>query len=136
MNKMTETTTIKMLEQGRVKFAYDCAKKGNKIQASKEYKAYSKKMLALIKTNGLGATLAFIMTKSEDDENKKGYAYKLLYNQTKEWLKRDTKKLIELNENEDLVEKIISLDSSLYRAVTNEVITLFKWISRFADGLK
>lgn len=123
------------LEQGRAKFAYDCALKGSEISKKKEYKAYSKKLLALIKTNGLGATFAFINAKSNKNKHKTGYAYKLIYDQTATWLRKDEKNLIVLKKDEDLVEKIITLDSAHYRAVTNEVLAFFRWVSRFADGL-
>ncbi|RKX56013.1 MAG: type III-B CRISPR module-associated protein Cmr5 [Thermotoga sp.] len=134
---MNNTTTMKGIEQGRAKFAYKCAKKGSEIE-KKEYKSYVsyvKKIPMLIKTNGLGVTFAFIKSKSSNDKSKAGYAYHLLYNQTKEWLKKDDKNLIHMNESDDLVEKMISLNSQEYRAVTIEVLAFFNWLRRFAEGL-
>ncbi len=127
------TTTIKGQEQA--KFAYDCAKKGSEINKKKEYKSYVNKIPMLIKTNGLGSTFAFIKSKSSDDENKAGYAYCLIYNQIKEWLRKDERKFIKLNDNDDLVNEIISLNSPEYRAVTIEVLAFFNWLRRFAEGL-
>jgi len=132
---MNSTTTIKGLEQGRAKFAYDCALNGSKIAKKKEYKSYVRKVPMLIKTNGLGSTFAFIKSKSSNDQSKTGYAYHLIYEQTKQWLKKDEKSLLSINENDDLVEKIISLDSPEYRAITNEVLAFFNWLTRFAEGL-
>ncbi len=132
---MTNDTGVKGLEQGRAKFAYDCASKGSKIDKKKEYKSYVKKIPMLIKTNGLGATFAFIKSKSKADAGKAGYAYNLIYDQTAQWLREDEKKLLDLKENDDLVMKLISLNSPEYRAVTNEVLAFFKWLSRFADGM-
>ena len=129
------TSTIKGLEQGRAKFAYDCALEGSKIEKKKEYKSYVKKVPMLIKANGLGSTFAFIKSKSTDDKSKPGYAYHLIYNQTKDWLKNDNKKLLDIGEDDNLLEKIISLDSIEYRAVTIEVLAFFNWLKRFADGL-
>src|SRR4030066_1879643 len=114
--------TIKGLEQGRAKFAYDCAFAGSKEIRKKEYKSYVKKVPMLIKTNGLGETFAFINSKKNTDKSKPGYAYLLIYNQTAEWLRKDEK----IKQNDDLLEKIISMDSFEYRAVTNEVIAYFK----------
>lgn len=137
--KMTnDTVTIKGLEQGRANFAYKCAEvaKACKIdKRSKEYKSYVKKIPMLIKTNGLGATFAFVKSKSKEDIEKSGYAYKLIYDHTGQWLRKDDKNLWGLNESDDLVEMIIKLDSPQYRATTNEVLSFFKWLSRFADGL-
>ncbi|MDI3535032.1 MAG: CRISPR-associated protein Cmr5 [Thermosediminibacterales bacterium] len=133
---MTEKTVIKGLEQGRASFAYQCAREGSKIDRSKEYKQYVKKMPMLIKTNGLGAALAFVKSKSEEDKTKKsGYAYKLIYDQIAGWLKQDDKKLIDLSGDTDLVAAVISLDSSQYRAVTMEVLAFLNWLRRFAEGL-
>ena len=126
---------IKGIEQGRAEFAYKCASEGSLINKKKEYKAYVKKVPALIKMNGLGATFAFIKSKSSDDENKAGYAYTLIYKQTAQWLKKDEKKLLDINDEDKLIGNIISLKSPEYRAVTNEVLAFFNWLRRFAEGL-
>lgn len=125
----SNTNTIKSLEQGRAKFAYECASEGSQQPTKKEYKSHVKKIPMLIKTNGLGSTFAFVKSKKNDA------AYRLIYEQTKQWLKRDEKTLLNVNEDDDLVEKIISLDSPGYRAITNEVLAFFNWLTRFAEGL-
>lgn len=150
---MNNTDTIKGLEQGRAKFAYDCALEGKsifkKVQIGTEwfkddkYKSYVKKVPMLIKSNGPGSTFAFVKSKREKEktgkmpgekENPKN-AYDLIYEQTKRWLIKDEKTLLNINENDDLVKKIISLDSPEYRAITNEVLAFFNWLTRFAEGL-
>lgn len=127
----------KKLEQGRAEFAYKCAEGGNGISKKKEYKAYVKKIPMLVKTNGLGAAIAFVKAKSDKDESKAGYAYALIYKQTTDWLKQEPKGLIidRLNKNEDLVKVLTDLNSPEYRAVTNEVLAFFVWLKRFAAGL-
>ena len=132
---MNNESKLKGLDRGRAKFAYDCAKEGSTIPKKKEYKSYVKKIPLLIKTNGLGATFAFVKSKSDADIKKSGYAYHLIYQQTADWLKNDEKKLIILNNADDLIGKIIDLDSPEYRAVTNEVLAFFTWLRRFADGM-
>ncbi len=150
---MNNTTTIKGLERGRVKFAYECALEGENILEEfkigtewfkdDKYKSYVKKVPILVKTNGLGSTFAFIKSKRKKGKNGKSpgikgnpkNAYDLIYEQTKQWLKEDDKSIIKINENDDLVKKIISLDSPSYRSITNEVLAFFKWVSRFAEGL-
>ena len=126
------TTTITGIEQGRAKFAYDCAHQvlSKDSKFGKEYKSYVKKIPMLIKTNGLGATFAFVLSKA-----KEGNPYQLIYQQTTAWLKVDQKKLIDLPNNPNLVSEIITLDSPQYRAVTVEVLAFFNWLKRFADGL-
>lgn len=119
---------LQILEQGRAEFAYRKAQEGiNKH--GKEYKQYAKKLPMLIKTNGLGPTLAFIKSK--------GGTYETLYNHIAEWLKKDIKFGIfnDQNKSKDLLEAIISLNSPEYRAVTNETIAFLTWLKRLADGL-
>lgn len=141
-----DTSTIKGLEEGRAIYAYGFALDGKKIIQKAQignqwfeddkYKSYVKKIPMLIKTNGLGSTLAFIKSKrkktGENSDPKN--AYDLIYQQIKQWLV-DEKKLLNIGKDDDLVEKIISLDSPMYRAITNEVLSLFNWLKRFADGL-
>lgn len=126
----------KTLEQGRAKFAYQCAEEGSKIAKSKEYKSYVQKIPMLIKTNGLGAAFAFVKAKSSSDKDKAGYAYHLLYKQMTDWLKQEPKGLLSdrLNNN-DLLNVLIDLDTTQYRAVTNEVLAFLTWLKRFAEGL-
>lgn len=114
-------TTIKGLENGRAKFAYECAEEGKKTP---EYKAHIKKLPVLIKTNGLGAALAFYKSKKE--------SHKLIYGQITKWLKMND--YID-PKSEDLVKEIIGFESQKYRAITIEVLSFTKWLSRFADGL-
>lgn len=95
----------------------------------KEYKAYAKKIPMLIKTNGLGATYAFMKSKGKQD----GTPYHLLYDQTRKWLEVSQCPFIVLSS--DLVEDMITMESNDYRAVTNEVISFFTWLRRFAEGL-
>ncbi|BCB96572.1 hypothetical protein JZK55_14940 [Dissulfurispira thermophila] len=129
-------TIQKSIERQRAAFAYKCAEAGKSITKSKEYKAYVKNIPMLIKTNGIGATFAFVKAKSEADVDKSGYAYKLIYEQTTEWLKQEPKGLIyEKLNNTDMVKALVELDSDKYRAVTNEVLALFVWLKRFAEGL-
>jgi CRISPR-associated protein Cmr5 len=119
--------SVNDLEKKRSQFAYGCVveaienfKKDTKKQ--KEYKSYIKKIPMMILNNGLGATFAFIYSKKKD-----GNAYELIYKQVDEWLKKDSK--------DDLVKWIIDQESQQYRATTNEVLALFNWLKRFADGM-
>ncbi|AOQ22951.1 hypothetical protein MTAT_24130 [Moorella thermoacetica] len=123
---------IASIEQVRARYAYGCAVEGSRLaNHSREYKSYVKKIPALIKTNGLGATVAFIAAKKKDNPRKKEYAYQVIYNQLMGWLVQ--KGLVE--GDKELVEQIISLNSPIYRQVTMEVLALFKWMGRFAEAL-
>ncbi len=126
---MPESKIVSTLEQGRAAAAYGYVKDavgqlGDKRK--KEYKSYVKKLPVMIKTNGLGQTLAFIKAKGSD-------AYSKIYEQLKDWLSRCPNPII--GGGSDLVEAVINLDSGEYRAATSETLSLLKWMRRFADGM-
>jgi len=82
----------------------------------------------MIQTNGLSATLAFMYSK--------GKTYKIIYNQIEEWLKKRGFNIVdESNKKIELVKWVINLDSSEYKYITNEVMALFLWLRRFAEGM-
>jgi CRISPR-associated protein Cmr5 len=147
---------MRKLEEGRAEFAYRCAEEGKKIQTLSEidgkfykddkYKSYARKFPPLIKTNGLGATLAFYYSKRTKDKKnepaglkKNPYnAYDLIYKQLDDWLKDERcfmSAIIKEADGSHLLEKVISLNSPEYRAVTAEVLAFMTWVGRFAEGL-
>lgn len=136
---------IKNLEGGRAAKAYkyvaevqEAYSQNTDLKYPGAYKSYAKKIPMLIKTNGLGATFAFVLSKAKNDPGKKEYAYFLLHEQTYKWLQSDEKK--HLLEGLDATHRnmpsiLVHLESNTYRAVTAEVISLFNWLRRFAEGL-
>ena len=127
---MSEKQTImKTLENQRAEFALLCVK--NIVAAySKEekekYKGNVKKIPMLIKTNGLGNTLAFMRSRKE---------HKLIYDHLSNWLRKPENPCKTLPEGKDLLEFVISESSPVYRHVTKELIALLTWMKRFADSL-
>lgn len=113
------------LEQGRAKYAYECAEEGAKNAKSSEYKSYAKKVPMMIKTNGLGATLAFISSKNE--------RYNLIYEQLSNWFEQSH--LFDYDGEKTFVDYVVTVDSSTYRALTIETLAFFNWLRRFAEGL-
>lgn len=132
-------SNLRQLEGGRAAKAFEFVQNAQNQLPEKNrpaYKAYVKKLPMLIKTNGLGAAYAFVLSKKDESQQKKGYAYKLIYDQTQEWLASDNKKfLLRGKENQDLVKVLTELNSHEYRAVTVEVLALLNWLRRFAEGL-
>ncbi len=133
---MTNETIMTKLEKGRAEFAYNCVKEaiekfGSDSKKQKEYRSYSRKIPTMILSNGLGQTLAFIKAKSDD-----GNAYELIYKQITEYIKSNHTTRIKIPEDkEDLIEWIISCDSSTYRYITQEFLSFLSWLRRFAEGL-
>ena len=130
-----DVTTLKGIEQGRATYAYKAVNEINKSDSKKlkeSYKSAAKKLPVLIKTNGLGQTLAFVKSKRAK-RGKPPNGYDKLYKQVGDWLRTDTaNKLVPQGE---LVEKVIDLSSPTYRQVTIETLALFNWMRRFVDGL-
>jgi CRISPR-associated protein Cmr5 len=126
-----KVTVMKGLEQGRASFCYEkVIEAKNKLgDNATDYKSYVKKAPMYIKTNGLGAALAFMKAKGKEKK-----AWDVIYHQVTEWIDKDSKNII-YTEGKDLVEIVVSLETPDYRAWTNEVLALFNWLRRFAEGL-
>lgn len=128
-------TVLKGIERGRAQFAYEKVSEAKEkfaesekdgVQKQSKYKSLARKIPMLIKTNGLGATFAFIKAKGDPPHH-------LIYEQVGQWLKCYDGETF--GKNEDLVKVLVSLSSPEYRAVTGEVLALFGWLRRFAEGL-
>lgn len=117
--------SIRGVEQGRAKFAYDQVKQvgvdANQEDLKKKYKSGAKKLPVLIKTNGLAQALAYIQNRDN---------YPRLYGQIASWLR--TKELIN---GGDLVDQVVDMESNEYRRITTETLALLNWVRRFVDGL-
>jgi len=154
-------STIRGIEQGRARFAYDKVMEANQElgeQGAQKYKSYVRKLPMYIKTNGIGATLAFIKAKTRSNKEQgreqtkdaqdrgqpeaagqearkkadDGKVYACIYRQLGEWLR--VKQLLPAEEKE-LVVAVVSLRSPEYRIITNEVMAFLGWLSRFAEGM-
>jgi len=122
---MLDINSIKGIDSKRANFAFKCVKEVE--SKHKNYDSYIKKMPMLIKTNGLGQTLAFYYSKSEP-------AYNLILEQIRDYFKlRGIKS--GLNSNEGLLNFITAQNSSDYRNITQEIMMLLNWWRRFVDGV-
>jgi len=147
-------TLIAKLEKGRAEFAYKCALQGKAILTKNQidnewyeddgYKSYVKKLPSMIISNGLGQTIAFVFSKrkKEKDNKKPGTeqnpknAYDLIYKQLTDYLKSESTARINMSQDKnELIEWVISLSSTEYRYVTEEILAFLKWLKRFAEGM-
>ncbi len=155
---MEKETTVNKLEKGRAEFAYKCAEEGKKIirktqidgewYEDDKYNSYIKKISSMILSSGLGQTLAFVISKRQKQkkkdretynpgtpENPKN-AYDLIYKQLTEYMKSENTTRIRMpQEQNNLIEWVISCDSLTYRYITQEILALLTWLKRFAEGL-
>lgn len=117
-----ETTTRNTLEQGRAQHAFEKAKG---VSDKDKFASYAKKMPMMIKTNGLGASMAFAFSKKDWTD---------VYNTIEDWLQK--KEYISEGSRGKLIDDIVKMDSTRYRIVTNEVLAYLTWLRRFAEGFK
>ena len=133
-------TQIRNQDKLRATFSYkavDSFVNNNSKENQKKYRAYIRSIPSMILNNGLGSTIAFIFSKNEEN------VYNSLGSDIYDWLnQRQNSYLINLDKKEqskeklqELTNKIICLNSSEYRAVTNEILSLFNWLKRFAEGM-
>jgi CRISPR-associated protein Cmr5 len=130
---MPNTPYQSKLEQGRASKAFEladaCKKILNKPEKIKEYGNYAKKAPMLIKSSGLGAALAFMQAKGATEAGKN---WKYLLADITNWLKASENKFSLVPPNTpDLIKFIIEQDSSIYRALTTEVLAFLSWYRRF-----
>jgi CRISPR-associated protein Cmr5 len=121
---MPNETNMKKLENGRAEFAYKCVEA---IKTSSDYKSYVKKVPVLIQTNGLGNTLAYMVSK--------GKAYDLIYQHLMSWLSKEECGCKALPDHTDLLAFVVSQPSMVYRQITTECLALLNWLRRLAEGM-
>ena len=131
----------KTLNQERAEFALKKVKNikdSKNIEASvkDKYASNVKRLPALIITNGLIPTLAFLKSKEE---------IKPLYDTMNEWLKRkvfskdDTmnerlkEKGFSNNNDDDALEYLLTCDFSILRLATMEAIAFANWLKRMVE---
>ncbi len=86
------------------------------------------KMPTLIATNGLAPTLTFMASKNE---------YKETLNAFMEWMSEESVfSLKKPSDANDFIDKILRLDSAMYRTITNEAIEFYGWFRRFITAIK
>lgn len=129
-----DRSVIKGIEQGRANFAYTCANQVPK-ELKESYRSHVKSFPMLVKTNGLGAALAFLFSKRDKEQG----VYKMVGNSIVDWLKKDEQYknygLGKLSDLKSLTEGVVGINSPEYRALTIEVLAFFNWLTRFAEGL-
>jgi len=128
------------LDKHRAEFAFNCVKnfieQNEDNEKQKKYRSYIRNTPSLILNNGLGATFAFMFSKQE---KKDGDVYLYIAKNLYDWLKKEENQyLIKLggeNKLQELMQKTIELNTTEYRAVTNEVLALLVWFKRFVEGM-
>ncbi|GAB4440169.1 MAG: hypothetical protein Kow00120_08210 [Anaerolineae bacterium] len=107
-------------EQARAKQAWRDVEGVGEDQT--KYGTLARKLPALIQTNGLGQTLAFLKSK------KKESATQLLYRHLSSWVMQ------QMHANGDLLQAITGWTTEKYRRATTEALAYALWLRRFAEA--
>jgi CRISPR-associated protein Cmr5 len=123
---------IKDLSQQRARFAYtkvqEVVDESNGKEWAGEFKSHVKDVPMMIKTNGLAAAYAFVFSKSKKED------YKKITQITQKWLVEE-QNVFELEAGKDLFLKMTELDRNQYRLAIREILALFTWLKRYAEGM-
>lgn len=129
--------TRQTTEQERAKSAWGCVEGVANKSYRKEYGSQARGLPAMIQTNGLGQTLAFLKAKGKNEDN----AYKALYGHLSRWgfmrlTGNNTARQIpnSTRTTSDLLEWLINSDSATYRRATTEALAYALWLRRFAEA--
>lgn len=110
----------------------------------KEYKSLVKKMATLIQKNGLIGTLAFNLSKINKNHHKnvlknivEWNIKNVKINTTHQFPKEQMifKQGNDIQIIQKYIEWMTSLEPKEYRLITKEMMNLFGWMKRFADGM-
>ena len=112
---------MRTLEQERAKFAWE------KVQGqSEDYRNLVKGLPAMIMTNGLMQTLAFLEAKGKDH-------HKNLVKHIVEWM--NERKIIDQgNDFGKVMNRLYGCSSHEYQRITEEVLAFLRWLRQLADA--
>jgi len=135
---MSELTTMKSIAQARAKFAWECAN-----GKDKEYGSLVSKIPTYIKTNGLLNTLAFLYSKSKNDNREEKLLKQIcnwltgqnLPNGVNAFPMIESRKLtVGNNFQETVLNYLMTSDARDLIQCTTEVLALLNWLRRFAKS--
>lgn len=122
--------TVQTLEQDRAASAWknieDVEKDyGNNEKGKKEYGSLVRGLPAMILSDGLAQTLAFLLAKSKSGESK---SHTLAYKQLSDYVCQ------RLDANPDLLKWVLEQSSGDYRRAATEALAYLHWLKRFAEA--
>jgi len=129
---MSTKSLQKTLEQERAQRAWECVQKvTSKSQEFKnKYGSLARKVPALVLTNGLGQTLAFLQAKGK---NNPADEHTVLFRHLSDWVLAQVGTDTTAS-NPDLLRWVLENDSAAYRRATTEALAFLIWLKRFAEA--
>jgi CRISPR-associated protein Cmr5 len=121
---MTQPTQQQTLQQKRAAHAWGCIEQvPAKIQ--KKYGSLVRGLPALVQSDGLGQTLAFLKAKGGGKPDKE---HTVAYNHIAQWVSQ------ELGAQGDLLKWLLERSTTEYRRATAETLAYLSWLKRFAEA--
>jgi CRISPR-associated protein Cmr5 len=97
----------------------------NKHKSAKgKYGSLMRGLPALIQTDGLGQTLAFLMAKGKNEES-----HRVAFEQISAWVMGELKA-----QDKDLFQYLLKSSTTVYRQATTETLAYLQWIKRFVEA--
>ena len=123
------------LDQKRAQRAWEDIQevKQRSLGFRKKYGSLARRVPMLVLTNGLGQTLAYLVSKAkfhEKDRGEEAQASGELFEHLSRW----TMSQIAPNFNGKLLLWILQNDSTGYRRATTEALAYLSWLKRFAEA--
>lgn len=115
----------RLLSQERAAYALKRVKEASKDH---DYAGLCRDMPAMLLQNGLGQSLAFLLSKSKGANDK---AHRQLYDDLSGWLIQNRR----IYSEGGLIEAVMNGDRRTYMTAHEEALELSGWLKRFADAL-
>ncbi|SHK76292.1 type III-B CRISPR module-associated protein Cmr5 [Rhodothermus profundi] len=100
----------------------------------KKYGSLARRVPMLVLTNGLGQTLAFLLSKAKFKESKRGVdaeASGAVFEHLSAWTMRQ---IAPDAGSQNLLDWVLQSDSATYRRATAEALAYLSWLKRFAEA--
>ncbi|ROQ92064.1 type III-B CRISPR module-associated protein Cmr5 [Desulfosoma caldarium] len=126
---------MKTLDQIRAEYAWACVQ-----GVDEKYKNLAKGLPALVMSNGLMQTLAFLQGKAgkKEDKNREINEHEKLLGHLLDWLGRPEAHVLRAKDSENFANAMKALsgcDSLLYQRATEEALAVLKWIRYLANAV-
>jgi len=117
---MTQPSQQQTLQQKRAAYAWGCIEQVP-TGVQKKYGSLVRGLPALVQSDGLGQTLAFLKAKA-------GIEHMVAYRHIAGWIGQ------ELGAQGDLLEWLLKQSTTEYRRATAETLAYLSWLKRFAEA--
>ncbi|MDD3553721.1 MAG: type III-B CRISPR module-associated protein Cmr5 [Deltaproteobacteria bacterium] len=112
-----------------------CLQKLEKLRCDRaEFKPLTAGLPAMILQNGFGQTLAFLISKEKNKEQKEqnGDKHRTAFDIITEWLIK--RKLIHQGKPSDILKQISEMEQSKYLQAQKETLAMLEWLKRYANA--